>query len=110
MLLPSTQFWRENSKTEPRKGPNGQYSNQTSLFECQASYLVVNDHHIVAFCTQPGVHGLADAAYFVQGRSVVIGPAKVQHLGEKGGVTFTLGLGRSRRYHKRDASATFGLS
>lgn len=43
-------------------------------------HLVVDDHHITAVCTQPGVHGLADAADFVQGGSVVVRPAKVQHL------------------------------
>lgn len=42
------------------------------------------NHHVVAVSTQPGVHGLADAADFVQGWSMVVRPAKVQHLGEEG--------------------------
>lgn len=45
----------------------------------------------MALRTQPGVHGLADAADFVEGRSVMIGPAKVQDLGEQGAVTVALG-------------------
>lgn len=49
------------------------------------SHLVVDDHHVVAVRTQPGVHGLADAADFVQGWSVVVRPAKVQHLREDRG-------------------------
>lgn len=37
-------------------------------------------HHIVTVCAQPGVHGLTDTANLIQGRSVVVWPAKVQHL------------------------------
>lgn len=37
-------------------------------------------HNIVAVGIQPSVHGLADAADFVQGRGVVVRPAKVKHL------------------------------
>lgn len=44
------------------------------------SHLVVYDHHVVTVRTQPGVHGLADAADFIQGWSMVVRPAKVQHL------------------------------
>lgn len=65
----------------------------------------------MAFRTQPGVHGLADAADFVEGRSVVIGPAKVQDLGEQGAVTLT--LRRRGEVEERvggPASVTFGLS
>lgn len=40
----------------------------------------MDDHHVVGVRAQPRVHGLADAADLVQGRSVVVGPAKVQHL------------------------------
>lgn len=47
------------------------------------SYLIVYNHNIVAVRTQPRVHGLTDAADFVQGWSVVVGPAKVQNLREE---------------------------
>lgn len=43
-------------------------------------HLVMDDHHVTVVCAQPSVHGLTDAADFVQGGSVVVGPAKVQHL------------------------------
>lgn len=48
-----------------------------------SSNLVVYDHHVVAVRTQPSVHGLADATDFVQGWSMVVRPAKVQHLRER---------------------------
>lgn len=44
------------------------------------THLVMDDHHVTVVCAQPSVHGLTDAADFVQGGSVVVGPAKVQHL------------------------------
>lgn len=49
------------------------------------THLVMDDHHITVVCTQPSVHGLTDAADFVKGGSVVVGPAKVQHLSDNRG-------------------------
>lgn len=49
-----------------------------TLVSC--THLVMDDDHITAVCAQPSVHGFTDAADFVQGRSVVVRPAKVQHL------------------------------
>ena len=40
----------------------------------------MDDHHVTAVCAQPSVHGLTDAADFVQGWCVVVRPTKVQHL------------------------------
>ena len=50
---------------------------------CWYLYLVVYDHHVVAVCAKPGVHGLADAADLVQCWGVVVRPAKVQDLDER---------------------------
>ena len=54
-----------------------------STLSSPQSHLVVDHHHVMAVCAQPGVHGLADAADFVQGWGVVVRPAEVQHLGIK---------------------------
>lgn len=51
----------------------------------QALYLVVQHHYVMAVGVQPSVHGLADAADFVQGRGMVVRPAKVKHLWTHGG-------------------------
>lgn len=45
--------------------------------------LVVENNNVVGVCIEPGVHGLADTAYLLQGRSVQIRPAKFQDLGVK---------------------------
>lgn len=43
-------------------------------------YLIVQDHHIVTVCIHPRVHSFADAADLIQGWSVMVRPAKIQHL------------------------------
>ena len=43
------------------------------------SHLVVYHYYIVTVCTQPTVHSLTDSADLIQGRRVVVRPAKVQH-------------------------------
>lgn len=75
------------------------------------SHLVVYDHHVVAVRTQPGVHGLADAADLVQGRSVVVRPAKVQHLGEERDSQLRFRIdGQYNTWEGKQVSFTFGLS
>lgn len=68
----------------------------------------------MAVGTQPGVHGLADAADLVEGRGVVIGPAKVQHLGAEGASGQVDGLSRGLKWRRGrqelQTSPTFGLS
>lgn len=49
------------------------------------THLVMDDHHVTVVCAQPSVHGLTDAADFVKGGSVVVGPAKVQDLRDNRG-------------------------
>lgn len=43
------------------------------------------DHHVVAVGGQPRVHGFADAADFVQSRSMVVRPAEIYDLGPRTG-------------------------
>lgn len=70
------------------------------------------DHNVVAVRTQPGVHGLADAADFVQGWSMVIRPAKVQHLREEGDCQSDWWSWERRGDERRREAVrfTFGLS
>lgn len=73
----------ENALTDTEKHGNwGRVPRKSMRAPSAASctHLVMDDHHVTAVCAQPSVHGLTDAADFVQGRSVVVRPAKVQHL------------------------------
>lgn len=76
-------------------------------------HLVVDDHHVVGVRAQPRVHGLADAADLVQGRSVVVGPAKVQHLRDQRRLSVRITVEQYARGEERRDRAdgfTFGLS
>lgn len=76
-------------------------------------HLVVDDHHVVGVRAQPRVHGLADAADLVQGRSVVVGPAKVQHLRDQRRLSVRITVEQYARGEERRDWAdgfTFGLS
>ena len=66
--------------------------------------LVVYDHHVVTVGAQPRVHGLTDAADLIQGRSMVVRPAEVQHLEERSG-----GGRQAVRGSKTGSQVTFKL-
>lgn len=71
---------------EHRLGPLSQeISEPGGALYCLDTHLVVYDHHVVAVGGQPRVHGFADAADFVQSRSMVVRPAEIYDLGPRTG-------------------------